>query len=321
MIKKHGEKWQVDIQPGGRGCKRYRKTFTTKTEALRYERKLQANQGYEPQKKDTRTLEDIIEQWWQLKGTTLISGKDSYNRLKSAVQVMGNPLLNQLTPIHFAEYRTKRIESGINPATLNRELKTFNAAFTELIRLGQITTNPFQHLQPIKHQQPQMVYLTEDQIKELMQTLQQTGCDAYLIALVCLSTGARWGEAQRLTKADIQNGKIRFHETKSKQPRSVPISQNLQDQLNAVLHQRTFTEGYSTFSRRLAELGYNLPRGQRSHVLRHTFASYFIMNGGNILTLQKVLGHSSLEMTMRYAHLSPDYLNEVLDKNPALTLC
>ena len=68
-----------------------------------------------------------------------------------------------------------------------------------------------------------------------MQTLQQTGCDAYLIALVCLSTGARWGEAQKLTKADIQNGQIRFHETKSKQPRSVPISQNLQDRLNAVL--------------------------------------------------------------------------------------
>lgn len=57
--------------------------------------------------------------------------------------------------------------------------------------------------------------------------------------------------------------------------------------------------------------------GQKSHVLRHTFASHFIANGGNILTLQKILGHSSLAMTMRYAHLSPDHLQDVLAFGPA----
>jgi site-specific recombinase XerD len=65
-------------------------------------------------------------------------------------------------------------------------------------------------------------------------------------------------------------------------------------------------------------LGFDLPAGERTHVLRHTFASHFIMNGGNILTLQKVLGHSSLEMTMRYAHLASDYLQEVIEKNPVV---
>lgn len=39
-----------------------------------------------------------------------------------------------------------------------------------------------------------------------------------------------------------------------------------------------------------------------------TFASHFMMNGGNILTRQKILGHSSLTLTMRYAHLAPDFL-------------
>lgn len=43
-------------------------------------------------------------------------------------------------------------------------------------------------------------------------------------------------------------------------------------------------------------------------MLRHTFASHFMMAGGNILTLQKLLGHATLAMTMRYAHLSPDHL-------------
>jgi len=63
--------------------------------------------------------------------------------------------------------------------------------------------------------------------------------------------------------------------------------------------------------------GLGLPAGQESHVLRHTFASHFIANGGNILTLQKILGHSSLAMTMRYAHLAPDHLQDVLAFGPA----
>jgi site-specific recombinase XerD len=68
-------------------------------------------------------------------------------------------------------------------------------------------------------------------------------------------------------------------------------------------------------------LAFDLPAGERTHVLRHTFASHFMMNGGNILTLQKVLGHSSLEMAMKYAHLAPDFLQEVVERNPALILC
>jgi site-specific recombinase XerD len=39
-----------------------------------------------------------------------------------------------------------------------------------------------------------------------------------------------------------------------------------------------------------------------------TFASHFMMNGGNIYDLQKILGHTSLEMTQRYAHLAPEHL-------------
>lgn len=46
------------------------------------------------------------------------------------------------------------------------------------------------------------------------------------------------------------------------------------------------------------------------HGLRHTFASHFMMSGGNILTLQKLLGYSSVAVTMKYAHLAPDFMRD-----------
>ncbi|EFE4865564.1 tyrosine-type recombinase/integrase, partial [Escherichia coli] len=56
--------------------------------------------------------------------------------------------------------------------------------------------------------------------------------------------------------------------------------------------------------------------GQAVHALRHTFASHFMMNGGNILTLQKILGHAKIQTTMIYAHLAPDYLQDAVRFNP-----
>jgi site-specific recombinase XerD len=49
------------------------------------------------------------------------------------------------------------------------------------------------------------------------------------------------------------------------------------------------------------------------HALRHTFASHFMMRGGNIYDLQKILGHSKLEMTERYSHLAPEHLEKAIN--------
>jgi len=59
----------------------------------------------------------------------------------------------------------------------------------------------------------------------------------------------------------------------------------------------------------LVEADCHLPAdGHPWHMLRHTFASHFVMRGGNLLTLQRLLGHSTPIMTQRYAHLAPDFL-------------
>lgn len=51
-------------------------------------------------------------------------------------------------------------------------------------------------------------------------------------------------------------------------------------------------------------------------MLRHTFASHFMMNGGEILVLQRIIGHSNIRKTMRYSHSSPEYLEDAVLFNP-----
>lgn len=59
-----------------------------------------------------------------------------------------------------------------------------------------------------------------------------------------------------------------------------------------------------------------MPHGQATHALRHTFATHFMMNGGSIITLQRILGHSTLQQTLTYAHFAPDFLQDAITYNP-----
>lgn len=84
---------------------------------------------------------------------------------------------------------------------------------------------------------------------------------------------------------------------------------------------RLFMPCRSAFRGAYKRCGFATP-GQLTHILRHTFASRYMMAGGDILSLQRILGHSSITMTMtmtmtmRYAHLSPDHLESALRLSP-----
>ena len=72
----------------------------------------------------------------------------------------------------------------------------------------------------------------------------------------------------------------------------------------------------STFRTAIKNAKIRLPAGKMTHVLRHTFASHFMMNGGNILVLQRILGHASIVDTMKYSHFAPNHLEDAVRFNP-----
>lgn len=175
-------------------------------------------------------------------------------------------------------------------------------------------------VRPIKIKERELSFLTASQCLELLAVaLEAKNACLYLIVRVCLQTGARWSEAEKLTISQIGNARITFIDTKSGKNRTVPITSSLEADLrnHPASGPRLFSTSIASFRRLLAKCSFKLPRGQAAHALRHSYASHFMMNGGDILTLQRILGHSSINLTMRYAHLSPDHLLDAVKFRPA----
>ena len=316
MIKKVENKWKVDLRPEGRSGRRVRKTFDTKAEALRFEAyiKGQAVRGeWNPAKADTRRLSELCTTWFELHGQHIKTGHKRMTELRKVVALLGDPLASQFTPELFAEFRAERLKQ-VSPSTANHDLTNFRSLFNELKRLGKWgRPNPIEGVRRIKQDERELAYLTHDHIDELLAELDKSDSHAKIIARVCLATGARWGEACKLTARQVRDGKVHFSLTKSGKNRSVPVSPEIEA---LILEHAPLVDGYKAFKTAAKRLSFSLPAGQMTHVLRHTFASHFMMNGGNIITLQRILGHGSLAMTVRYAHLSPDHLNEAVALNP-----
>lgn len=328
-------RWKVDERPYGRDGRRFRKIFDTKIEANRYFNWLQAeaagSKDWNADPIDHRRLSDLIEEWYSLHGHTLKRGGDRRVYLLSLCDLMGNPVAAKFSGEDFVKFRMARMETGlssrekrtsnISANTCNRDLTYLKSVFNELIRLRKWRgENPLVGVRPVKIEDNELAFLDLEQMAVLLGYLgESNSADVQLVARICLATGARWGEAQELRGEQVRHGKITFAKTKSSKLRTVPITKDLQDQIFANGRPRTgrlFCYCYKAFLRALDNSGIELPKGQASHVLRHTFASHFVMQGGNILTLSKILGHRDVKTTMRYAHLAPEYLADAKALNP-----
>lgn len=294
--------WKVDIRPNGTQGKRIRKQFETKSEALRFEKhilvKAASDREWNESKPDTRSLLELIDIWYQLLGFQLKDGLRRKNKMIHTCEGLGNPRANKITPKEFLNYRFIRTENGISGKTLNNELCYLNSLYNGLKISGEILyNNPLADVKMLKLDERELSWLTSEEISTLLKTIQNFSENPHVLMLtkICLATGARWGEAERVTLRKVSDQRLTFSQTKNGRVRSIPISEALNNELVDHLNEfGEFTTSISAFRRALVKSEIKLPKGQAAHVLRHTFASHFMMNGGNILMLQKILGHSSI---------------------------
>ncbi len=218
-------------------------------------------------------------------------------------------LTSEVLQAYYNELRTKR-----KPATVNRLMTLIKAIINYAIKHKQYCgTNPCVCLDIDPEDNKETRYLSKAEIKLLKENCRP---DVWRVVFCALCTGMRRGEILSLEwqNVDLVNDNITLLKTKSNKKREIPILPELKEML---LSMKPKTRGsvfgltedafMCSFRRTLKKL--NIP-GLHMHLTRHSFASYFMMNGGKITDLQQILGHSSLALTQRYSHLSKDHLQQ-----------
>lgn len=323
MIKKLPDgRYQLNFRPAGVNGPRIKRIRKTKRECLELQQKLEMEYEEAPTKfeVDKRPLSELVDVWYRFHGKTLRDSKYRYSRTLAVCEALGNPPAFKFTATMFARYREQRL-GEVSISTVNHETRYLRAVFSELIRLDQYHgINPLAKLRTFKERERELAFLTKEQIPILLAACDQSQnnhCGA--VARLCLATGARWSEANDLPRSGLFDDRVVFSDTKNGRVRVVPIKPELAEYLRGLsfpMGRRLFAGCKGAFRKAVDRSGIYLPDGQLTHVLRHTFASHFLMNGGDIVALQRILGHSDLKITMRYAHLAPDYMAQVRDLAP-----
>lgn len=316
ITKQKDGRYKVSVRPDGANGVRYQRLVKTKSEAVRLELELLSSSSA---KFDSAKLSVIIDLWYDHFGCHLKDHKKRYSKLQYLVPMIGDRPISKLRPAHYLDFRKHRINNGITANTCNHDLAYLKTVFNKLQKSDYISVNPFQHISKLPMDEVELSYLTKYQIKRLLVACRHSKNESLLpVVLLALRTGARWSEAEQIKLSNINRLSVTYTATKNGKSRTVPITPEFSIYLRnrPVVKGRIFANCYKSFSNALKRANISLPKGQLTHVLRHSYASHFMMNGGDILTLQKILGHSDLKLTMRYAHLSPSHLQDALKYSP-----
>ncbi len=233
-----------------------------------------------------------------------------------------------ITPAMIEDYKAYRVEGGIKASTINTELNTIRAMLNRAVALGYLAKNPCKEVRKLKAPRKQVRFFSKAEVRRLLEA--GNGRMGPIIETF-LYTGLRRDELTHLTWADVDlergivavQAKDGWH-PKDYEVRHIPMAPRLYELLKSLAR----TQSPWVFSTRSSgpHLGHILSRdfrklvrlcaikGASLHTTRHTFASHLVMNGTDIYTVQKLLGHSSIKTTEIYAHLAPDFLKAAVEK-------
>ena len=204
---------------------------------------------------------------------------------------------------------------GNSNATINRKLAAFYKLMRKAERAGLIKRLPTYVRLPERN--ARIRFLTPDEERVLLGKLDRRERIYRDLCVFLTDSGARVGEALGLRHGDIQNGKATFWITKSGRSRTVPLTGRA---VRALANQARRPGGpflhvnYQTFRYHWnwarKEMGLKDDKQFVPHMLRHTCASRLVQAGIDLRRVQAFLGHRTIQMTLRYAHLATDDLDQ-----------
>jgi len=284
---------------------------------------------------ENQTFETFALRWFN--EYVLPNNKYSERRIKkytlrsSLVPFFGRMPIKDIKSYHVEQFKAQKVKEGLSPKTIKNHLTVLSKCLVCAYDWLDITAKPPAIHWP-KCPPPETDYLSPDECALLLSHACGTVRELILIAI---RTGMRQGELKGLqwSSIDWDNRVVIVRHSrcdrekalgapKSNRTRSIPLDREVYE----VLRRRKQSTGYvfeNKYDRPLHHswLTYYLDKlceqsGLRRitwHTLRHTFATHLVMKGVPLNTVQELLGHSTIMMTMRYAHVAPSAKRQAID--------
>ena len=229
----------------------------------------------------------------------------------------------EITPEFLKLYTAYLRRIGNGDATIWKNMAVLRGYILAAVRAGFIINNPFDAFR-VKRASPNIIYLTEDELKRLVDLfrrneLEEKEQNVLRFFLFMVFTSLHIGDARAVKIEHIRHDELHYVRQKTRVKVSVPLSEPAQK----LIH-------YYKGNRKSGLLILGLPSDQQinrtlkticnrveiskqvsAKAARHTFATlYYKKNKGDLATLSNILGHSSLAMTMVYAHINQENRNQ-----------
>lgn len=317
------------------------KTFFNKTDAKKWKQDIESEKRRNPEsflKKNLElTFESTFNTWMVAKIKDKRSRKTElqyqlfYNKHFS--KRFGYKFIHTITTQEIDSCVSKMLDNGLKPKSLNNVLMLLKQIFKYAMNEGIITKNPSLKVEFLKVPESDVKYFTDEEIRSLLDANKFE--TIYPVIVFALNTGARIGEIFGLcwdcinfekNQILIRRNATRYglqEQNKTSSIRHIPMNPTVKKLLHKLMRNQkslkfVFPDKHGEmqcpdhFSSRVFKKATERAsiRFLSVHCLRHSYASHFMMNNGNIYDLQKILGHRDLKTTMIYAHLSPQHLVE-----------
>ena len=276
------------------------------------------------------TFDELSRKYLEYTDGRLRSHQNAVTFIRKLSGYFGKKYLTDFTVLDVEQMQSDIIRQGLSVAYANRLTATVKRMFTKASDWELIDESVLKRIRKIKllrGEIKRLRYLSDEEAERLV-----NNCDKSIknIVITALNTGMRKSEILRLTwdRVDLKNSVILLDKTKNGERREVPINDTLHQTLSCIV--RNIKIDYVFYNPETLKPYCDIKRSfgvalKKSHILdfhfhdlRHTFASSLIMKGVDLATIQKLLGHKTINMTLRYAHLSNVHLKDavsMLDKN------
>jgi site-specific recombinase XerD len=255
------------------------------------------------------------------------SYRDDTYRMKCLLEWFGSHPVESITPAEIERVLTEAVESNKwLPGTVNRHRSLISLTYRLAMRNGKARENPVRHVSRRRENNARTRFLDPEEERTLRTKIRALYPEREPEFDLALHTGMRRNEQWQLRWQDVnlRAGIITIPQTKNSTRRHVPINSVAERAFGTLAATRNGSEYVCGGSE--TRLGRDWERwfehcareakiaDFRWHDLRHTFASRLAMAGVSLRTLAELLGHKTLAMVMRYAHLAPAHLRDAVER-------